>query len=190
MDCLQQYQAEKIVEQATWTSSNNIKSWYSSKKGFIISLVGLQRNCLFWTFITQSNDQFCCLHWTTNEIKQCSWRKAARIDKSKRCCISSWQCKATHLWSFGKNYWSLVGMFCHIHYIVLTLHYMITFCFDFYKTPWMVKISIMMIISNRTWFSFLLIKTRSFMNVGLWCCLKDGKRSLIKMGNTLQNNVI
>ena len=45
-------------------------------------------------------------------------------------------------------------------------------------------------ISNRTWFSFLLIKTRSFMNVGLWCCLKDGERSLIKMGNALQNKVI
>ena len=96
----------------------------------------------------------------------------------------------THLWSLGKNYWSLVGMFCHIHHIVLTLHHLITFCFDLYKTPWMVKISIMMMISNCTWFSFLLIKTTSFMNVGLWCCLKDGKRSLIKMGNTLQNKVI
>ena len=75
----------------------------------------------------------------------------------------------THLWSFGKNYWSLVRMFCHIHHIVLTLHHLITFCFDLYKTPWMIKISIMMMISNRTWFSFLLIKTRSFMNMGLWC---------------------
>ena len=95
----------------------------------------------------------------------------------------------THLWSLGKNYWSLVGMFCHIHHIVLTLHHLITFCFDLYKTPWMVKISIMMMISNRTWFSFLLIETRNFMNVGLWCCLKDGKRSLIKMGNTLQKKL-
>ena len=60
MGCLQ-YQAEKIVEQATWTSSNNIKSWYSSKEGFVISLVRLQRNCLFWTLTTQPNDQFCCL---------------------------------------------------------------------------------------------------------------------------------
>ena len=94
-------------------------------------MMGLQRNCLFWTLITQPNDQFCCLHWTTNEIKQCNWRKAARIDKSKRCCIPSWQCKATHI--FGKNYWSLVGMFCHIHHIVLTLHHLITFCFDLYK---------------------------------------------------------
>ena len=33
---LQQYRAEKIVEQATWTSSNNIKSWYSSKEDFVI----------------------------------------------------------------------------------------------------------------------------------------------------------
>ena len=97
MGCLQQYQAVKIVEQATWTSSNNIKSWYSSKESFVISLVGLQRNCLFWTLTTQPNDQFCRLHWTTNEIKQCSWRKAARIDKSKKCCIPSWQCKATHI---------------------------------------------------------------------------------------------
>ena len=24
-----------------------------------------------------------------------------------------------HLWSFGKNYWSLVGMFCRNHHIVL-----------------------------------------------------------------------
>ena len=37
--------------------------------------------------------------------------------------------------SLGKNYWSLVGMFCHIHHIVLTLHHLITFCFDLYKTP-------------------------------------------------------
>ena len=96
----------------------------------------------------------------------------------------------THLWSLGKNYWNLVRMFSHIHHIVLTLHHLITFCFDLYKTPWMVKISTMMMISNRIWFSFLLIKTRSFMNVGLWCCLKDGKKSLIKMDNTLQNKVI
>ena len=150
-------------------------------------LVGLQRNCLFWTLITQPNDQFCCLHWTTNEIKQCSWRKAARIDKSKRLYSIMTMQGHTYLWSLGKNYWSLVGMWQNIHHIVLTL---ITFCFDFYKTSWMVKISIMMMISNRTWFIFLLIKTRSFMNEGLWCCLKDGKRSLIKMGNTLQNKVI
>ena len=189
MGCLQQYQAEKIVEQATWTSSNNIKSWYSSKEGFVISLVGLQRNCLFWTFTTQPNEQFCCLHWTTNEIKQCGWRKAARLTNRKGVVFHH-DDGHTHLWSLGKNYWSLVGMFCHIHHIVLTLHHLITFCFDLYKTPWMVKISITMMISNRTWFNFLLIKTTSFMNVGLWCCLKDGKRSLIKMGNTLQNKVI
>ena len=101
MGCLQQYQAEKMMKQATWTSSNNIKSWYSSKEGFVISLVGLQKNCLFWTLTTQPNDQFCCLHWTTNEIKQCGWRKAVRIDKSKRCCIPSWQCKTTHI--FGHS---------------------------------------------------------------------------------------
>ncbi|KAG6801834.1 Ammar1 transposase [Apis mellifera caucasica] len=40
-----------------------------------------------------------------------------------------------HLWSLDKNYWSLVGMFCHIHHIVLTLHHLIIFCFDLYKTP-------------------------------------------------------
>lgn len=94
----------------------------------------------------------------------------------------------THLWSPDKNYWCLVGMFCHIHHIVLTLQHLITFCFDLYKTPCMVKISRMMMMSNRTWFSFF--ASRSFMNVGLWCCLKDGKKSLIKMGNTLQNKVI
>ena len=159
MGRLQQYQAEKMVEQATWTGSNNIKSWYSSKEGFVISLVGLQRNCLFWTLTTQPIN--CCLHWTTNEIKRCSWRKATRIDKSKRCYIPSWRCKATHI--FGKNYWSLVGMFCHIHHIVLTLHHPITFSFDLYKTPRMVKISITTTISNRTWFSLSLIKTTSFM---------------------------
>ena len=54
MGCLQQYQAEKIVEQTTWTSSNNIKSWYSSKEVFVISL-GLQRNYLFWTLIRTIN---------------------------------------------------------------------------------------------------------------------------------------
>ena len=153
--------------------------------------MGLQRNCLFWTLTTQPNDQFCCLHWTTNEIKQCSWRKAAWIDKSKRYCIPSWQCKATHIFGHSaKIIGAWLGCFCHIHYIVLTLHHLITFCFDLYKTSWMIKISIMMMISNRTWFSFWLIKTKSFMNVGLWCCLKDDKRSLIKMGNTLQNKVI
>ena len=136
MGCFQQYQAEKIVKQATWTSSNNIKSWYSSKESFVINLVGLQRNYLFWTLITQLNDQFCCLHWITNEIKQCSWRKATRIDKSKIVLYSIITMQDhTHLWSLGKNYWSLVGMFCHIHHIVLTLHHLITFCFDFYKTP-------------------------------------------------------
>ena len=71
------------------------QNWYSSKEGFVISLVGLQRNCLFWTLTIQPNDQFCCPHWTTNEIKQCSWRKAARIDKSKKYCIPSWRCKVT-----------------------------------------------------------------------------------------------
>ena len=135
------------------------------------------------------NDQFCCLHWTTNEIKQCNWRKANWQIEKVLYFIMTMQ-GHTHLWSFGKNYWSLVRMFCHIHHIVLTLHHLITFCFDLYKTPWMIKISITMMISNRTWFRFLLIKTRSFMNMGLWCCLKDGKRSFIKMGNTLQNKVI
>ena len=178
------------MEQATWISSKNIKNWYSSKEGFVISLVRLQRNCLFWTLITQPNDQFCCLHRTTNEIKQCGWGKAVRIDKSKRLYSIVTMQDHAHLWSLGKNYWSLVGMFCHIHHIVLTLHHPITFCFDLYKTPRMVKISITMMTSNHTWFSFLLIKTTSFMNVGLRCCLKDGKRSLIKMGNTLRNKVI
>ena len=28
-------------------AQTTIKSWYSSKEGFVISLVGLQRNCLF-----------------------------------------------------------------------------------------------------------------------------------------------
>ena len=50
--------------------------------------------------ILLSNDTLLS-NWTTNEIKQCSWRKAARIDKSKRCCIPSWQCKATHI--FGHS---------------------------------------------------------------------------------------
>ena len=83
------------------------------------------------------NDQFCCLHWTTNEIKQCSWRKANwQIEKMLYSIVTMQG--HTHVWSLGKNYWSLVGMFCHIHHIVLTLHHLITFCFDLYKTPWMV----------------------------------------------------
>lgn len=96
----------------------------------------------------------------------------------------------THLCSLGKNYWSLVGMFCHIHHIVLTLHHLIAFCFDLCKTLWMVKKLNNDDDVKSYWFSFLLINTRSFKNVGLWCCLKDGKRSLIKMGNTLQNKVV
>ena len=168
MGCLQQYQAEKIVEQATWTSSNNIKSWYSSKEGFVISLVGLQRNCLFWTLTTQPNDQFCCLHWTTNEIK--------RVEE-KRPELTNRKGVVFHH-DFGHSA-KIIGTWlgCFV-----TSDHLITFCFDLYKTPWMVKISIMMMISNRTWFSF--------MNVGLWCCLKDGKRWLIKMGNALRNKVI
>ena len=190
MGCLQRYQAEKMVEQATWTRSNNIKSWYSSKEDFVISLVGGKGIVYFELLPLKSNDQFCCLHWTTNEIKRCSWRKAARIDKSKRCYIPSWRCKATHIFGHSaKIIGAWLGCFA-IHHIVLILHHLITFCFDLYKTPWMVKISIIMMISNRTWFSFLLIKTTSFMNMGLWCCLKDGERSLIKMGNALQNKVI
>ena len=193
MGCLQQYQAEKIVEQATWISSKNIKNWYSSKEGFVISLVRLQRNCLFWTLITQPNDQFCCLMIHCCLIEQLTKLNNAveekRPELTNRKGVVFHRDNARPHASLVKIYWSLIGMFCHIHHIVLTLHHLITFCFDLYKTPWMVKISIMMMISNRTWFSFL-IKTRSFMNVGLWCCLKDGKRSLIKMGNTLQNKVI
>ena len=47
MGRLQQYQAEKMVQQATWTSSNNIKSWYSSKEGFVISLGDYKRIVYF-----------------------------------------------------------------------------------------------------------------------------------------------
>ena len=36
--CLQQYQAEKMVEQVTWTSSNNIKSWYIRQKKVLLSI--------------------------------------------------------------------------------------------------------------------------------------------------------
>ena len=36
-----------ITGDEKWVVYNNIKSWYSSKEGFVISLVGLQRNCLF-----------------------------------------------------------------------------------------------------------------------------------------------
>ena len=190
MGCSQQYQAEKIVEQATWTSSNNIKSWYSSKEGFVISLVGLQRNCLFWTLTTQPNDQFCCLHWTTNEIKQCSWRKAARIDKSKRCCIPSWQCKTTHIFGHSAK---IIGPWLDV---------LPPYSPDLAPSDYFLFRSLQNSLNGKNFnnnddiksylihTSFLLIKTRSFMNVGLWCCLKDGKRSLIKMGNTLQNKVI
>ena len=94
----------------------------------------------------------------------------------------------THLWSLDKNYWSLVGMFCHIHHIVLTLHHSITFRFDLYKTPWTVQISIMMMISNRTWFTFLLIKTTSFMNVDYDAAWKMAKDHWSKW--TLRNKVI
>ena len=113
-----------------WTNSNNIKSWHSSKKSYVINLIWLQGNCLLWTLTTQPNDQFWCIHWTIKEIKQCSWRKTARIGKSKRYCILSWQMT---------NYWSFVGIFCHMHHTVLALHHLITFCFDLYKTPWMEK---------------------------------------------------
>ena len=146
--------------------------------------MGLQKNCLFWTLTTQPINSVVYIEQLTklNNTVEENWQ----IEKVLYSIMTMQG--HTHLWSLGKNYWSLVGMFCHIHHIVLILHHLITFCFDLYKTPWMVKISIMMMISNRTWFSFLLIK--SFMKMGLWCCLKDGKRSLIKMGNTLQNKVI
>ena len=82
MDCLQQYQAEKIVEQATWTSSI-IKSWYSSKEGFVISLVGLQRNCLFWTFTTQSNNQFCLYIEQLRKLNNAVEEKRAELTNRK-----------------------------------------------------------------------------------------------------------
>ena len=173
-----------MVEQATWTSSNNIKSWYSSK-GFVISLVGLQRNCLFWTLTTINSVVYIeQLTKLNNAVEK------KRPELTNRKGVVFHHDKATHIFGHSAKIIGVWLGFCHIHHIVLTLHHLITFCFDLYKTLWMVKISIMMMISNRTWFSFLLIKTRSFMNVGLWCCLKDSKRSLIKMGNTLQNKVI
>ena len=176
MGCLQQYQVEKMVE-ATWTSSNNIKSWYSSKEGFVIILVGLQRNCLFWTLTTQPNDQFYIEQLTklNNAVEE------KRPELTNRKMLYSIVTMQGHIFGHSaKNYWSLR----------LLSDYFLFRSLQNSLNKKLVKISIMMMISNRTWFSFLLIKTRSFMNVGLWWCLKDGKRSLIKMGNTLRNKVI
>ena len=189
MGCLQQYQAEKIVEQATWTSSNNIKNWYLSKEGFVISLVGLQRNCLFWTLTTQPNDQFCCLHWTINEIKQCNWRKAARIDKSKKYCIQ---------YDNARPHTSLVTRqkLLELGWDVLPYP---PYSPDLAPSDYFLFRSLQNSLNGKNFNndddikSYLIQlfanKNQRFYDVGLWCCLKDGK-SLIKMGNTLQNKVI
>ena len=122
MGCLQQYQAEKMVEQATWTSSNNIKSWYSSKEGFVISLVGLQR-------ITTIN--------SVVYIEQLT--KLKNAVEEKRPELTNRKGVAFHR-DDARPHASLVT-----RQKLLELgwdYFPITFCFDLYKTPWMVKISI------------------------------------------------
>ena len=79
-------------------------------------------------------------------------------------------------------------MFCHIHHIVLTLHYLI-FCFDLYIHS----------LNGKNFnndddiksypIQFFANKNQKFYERGIMM-LKDGKRLLIKMGNTLQNKVI
>ena len=64
----------------------------------------------------------------------------------------------------------------HIHHIVQTWHHPITIYLDFCKTPWMVRSSITMPISNCTWTTSLQAEIRNFMNVVLWCYLKNGRR--------------
>ena len=73
------------------------------------------------------------------------------------------------------------AIWCYIHHIVLTLHHQISIYFDLCRTPWMVKLSMIIKLWNRTWFSFLPIKTRSSMGVESWSYQKDGKRSLNKI---------
>ena len=78
---------------------------------------------------------------------------------------------------------SKTGKFQLTPLVVLTLHHQITIYFDLCKTPWMVKLSMMMKLWNRTWFNFLPIKIRSSMSVESWSCQEDGKRSLNKIEN-------
>ena len=148
------------------------------KRRFCYQFGGITKELSILNSYHPTEHQFCCR--TTNEIKQCSWRKAARIDKSKRCCIPSWRCKATHIFGHSAK---IIGTWSrwflpHPPYSP-----------DLAPSDYFLFRSLQKDFL-RTWFSFLLIKTTSFMNVGLWCCLKDGKRSLIKMGNTLRNKVI
>ena len=191
MGCLQQYQAKKIVEQATWTSSNNVKSWYSSKE-VLLSVWWDYKGIVYFELLPPNR--------TINSVVYIEQlTKLNNAIEEKRPELTNRKGVVFHH-DNARPHTSLVtrqkllelgwDILPHPPYSLDLALFDWSFCFDLYKTPWMVKISIMMMISNRIWFNFLLIETRSFMNVGLWCCLKDGKRSLIKMGNTLQNKVI
>ena len=153
------------------------------KRRFCYYLVGLQRNCLFWTLITQPNDQFCCLYWTTNEIKQVEEKRPELTNR-----------KVVFHHDNARPHTSLVTL-----QKLLELGWDILphppYSLDLAPSDYFLFRSLQNFLNGKNFnnddikFSFLLIKTRSFMNVGLWCCLKDGKRSLIKMGNALQNKV-
>ena len=165
MDCLQQYKRKRWWSRPREPARTTSKADIHRKK-VLLSVWWDYKGIVSWTLTNRTINSVVYIEQLT------------KLNNAVEESVPNWQIEKvlysimtmqghTHLWSLGKNYWSLVRMFCHIHHIILTLYHLITFCFDLYKTPWMVKISIMMMISNRTWFSFLLIKTRSFMNVGL-----------------------
>ena len=111
------------------------KSWYSSKEGFVISLMGLRRNCLFRTLTTQTINSVVCIEQLT-KLNDAVEEKRAELTNRKGVVFHRDDARPhASLVTRQKLLRSLVGMFCHIHHIVLTLHHPITFCFDLYKTP-------------------------------------------------------
>jgi len=79
-----------------------------------------------------------------------------------------------------------LGKWCRIPDTALTWRHPITIYFEVCKILWMIKLSLMMMTWNRTWFSFLLIRIRSSKvqkSAESWNCLKDSKRSSDKVEN-------
>lgn len=63
------------------------------------------------------------------KITKCSVRKTTSFNKSKKYCVTHWQCESTHMFSFqAKKYWSFVGMFCQIPNFSYILPFILFFC--------------------------------------------------------------
>ena len=66
-------------------------------------------------------------------------------------------------------------MRCRIPHTAPSLHHLTIIYFEFYKTSSMVKFSVITMNSNRTWLSFLLLRTRNSISAESRSYQKDGK---------------